>query len=118
MCTGSDLIARVARARLPYVENLVSGDLLGPVARCERDRGDLDERGRIWKKTDFPTDDALRQCRMHLHEDLRRHIYLLLDILGLQFLWVLTRVGMAARSSSQKNALWTTKRSTPGWLCT
>ncbi len=30
---------------------------------------------------------------MYLHEDLRRHIYLLLDILGLQFRWVLTRVG-------------------------
>jgi len=29
MCTGRDLIARVARARLPYAENLVSGDLLG-----------------------------------------------------------------------------------------
>ena len=29
MCTGSDLISRVARARLPYAENLVSGDLLG-----------------------------------------------------------------------------------------
>ena len=29
MCTGSDLIARVAGARLPYAENLGSGDLLG-----------------------------------------------------------------------------------------
>jgi hypothetical protein len=29
MCTGHDLIARVARARLTYAENLVSGDLLG-----------------------------------------------------------------------------------------
>ena len=29
MFTGRDLIARVARARLPYAENLVSGDLLG-----------------------------------------------------------------------------------------
>jgi len=29
MCTGRDLIARVDRARLPYAENLVSGDLLG-----------------------------------------------------------------------------------------
>jgi hypothetical protein len=29
MCTGRDLIARVARARLTYAENLVSGDLLG-----------------------------------------------------------------------------------------
>ena len=29
MCTGSDLIARVACDRLPYAENLVSGDLLG-----------------------------------------------------------------------------------------
>ena len=29
MYTGRDLIARVARARLPYAENLVSGDLLG-----------------------------------------------------------------------------------------
>ena len=25
--------------------------------------GDPEERGRIWKKTDFPTDDALRKCR-------------------------------------------------------
>jgi len=29
MCTGIDLIARVARAHLTYAENLVSGDLLG-----------------------------------------------------------------------------------------
>jgi len=29
MCTGSDLIARVAGARMTYAENLVSGDLLG-----------------------------------------------------------------------------------------
>jgi hypothetical protein len=80
--------------------------------------GDPEERGRIWKKSDFPTDDDLRKCHVHRHEDLPRHIYLLLDILGLQFRWVLTRVGMAARSSPQPNALWTTKRSTPGWLCT
>jgi hypothetical protein len=29
---------------------------------------------------------------VYLHEDLPHHIYLLLDILGLQFRWVLTRV--------------------------
>jgi hypothetical protein len=29
MRTGRDLIARVQRTRLPYAENLVSGDLLG-----------------------------------------------------------------------------------------
>ena len=29
MCTGRDLDARVARARLPYEETLVSWDLLG-----------------------------------------------------------------------------------------
>ena len=28
MCTGSDLVARVSRARLPYAENLVSGAVL------------------------------------------------------------------------------------------
>jgi hypothetical protein len=56
--------------------------------------GDPEERGRIWKKADFPTDDALLKCRVYLHEDLPRHIYLLLDILGLQFRWVLTRVGL------------------------
>jgi hypothetical protein len=44
--------------------------------------GDPEERGRIWKKTDFPTDDDLRKCRVHRHEDLPRHIYLLLDILA------------------------------------
>jgi len=76
--------------------------------------GDPEERGRIWKKTDFPTDDSLRKCRVYQHEDLPRHIYLLLDILGLQFRWVLTRVGLAARSSPKPNALWTTKRSPPG----
>ena len=32
--------------------------------------GDNDERGRLWKKADFPTDDALRKCRMSRHEDL------------------------------------------------
>jgi len=29
MCTGRDLVARVAGARLPYAKRLVSGDLLG-----------------------------------------------------------------------------------------
>jgi len=29
MCTGRDLVARVARARLSYSKRLVSGDLLG-----------------------------------------------------------------------------------------
>jgi len=55
--------------------------------------GEHEERSRLWKKADFPTDDALRKCRVHRHEDLPRHIYLLLDILGLQFRWVLTRFG-------------------------
>jgi hypothetical protein len=55
--------------------------------------GEHEERSRLWKKADFPTDDALRKCRVHRHEDLPRHIYLLLDTLGLQFRWVLTRFG-------------------------
>ena len=42
--------------------------------------GEHEERSRLWKKADFPTDDALRKCRVHRHEDLPRHIYLLLDI--------------------------------------
>jgi hypothetical protein len=43
--------------------------------------------------TDFPTEEALRKCKVKRHEDLPRHIYLLLDILGLQFRWLLTRMG-------------------------
>jgi len=82
----------------------------GAARGFERDPGDPEERGRIWKKTDFPTVEALCPCRVKRHEDLPRHIYLLLDILGLQFRWLLTRVGMAARSSPQKNTLWTTTR--------
>jgi hypothetical protein len=66
----------------------------GDAASSERDRCNLEEHGRIWKKTDFPTDYALRQCHVHRHEDLPHHIYLLLDILGLQFRWVLTHVGI------------------------
>ena len=66
--------------------------------------GDPDERGRLWKKADFPTDDALRKCRVSRHEDLPRHIYLLLDILGLKFLWVLTRFGRG-RACMQINIL-------------
>jgi len=89
----------------------------GGAGGFERDSGDLEERCSIWKKTDFPTDEALRQCLVQRHEDLPRHIYLL-DILGLQFRWVLTRSALAARSSPQNNAMWTTKRSTPGWPCT
>jgi len=49
---------------------------------------------RAWKKGDFPTDEALRPCRVKRHEDLPRHIYLLLDILGLQLRWLLTRMGI------------------------
>ena len=49
--------------------------------------------GSAWKKGDFPTEEALRPCRVKRHEDLMCHIYLLLDILGLQFQWVLTRMG-------------------------
>jgi hypothetical protein len=67
--------------------------------------GDPEEHGRIWKKTDFPTDDALRKCRVFRHEDLRRHIYLLLDILGLQFRWVLTRVGLGSTLVSEAERL-------------
>jgi hypothetical protein len=61
-----------------------------------RHRSDHDERGRYiaWKKADFPTDEALRQCKVKRHEDLPRHIYLLFDILGLQFRWLLTRMGI------------------------
>jgi len=66
--------------------------------------GDTEERGRLWKKADFPTDDALRKCRVYRHEDLPRHIYLLLDILGLKFLWVLTRFGRG-RACMQINIL-------------
>jgi hypothetical protein len=63
--------------------------------RNARDRSDHDDRGlyTTWKKSYFPTDDALCQCKVKLHEDLPRHIYLLFDILGLQFLWLLTRMG-------------------------
>ncbi len=32
--------------------------------------GDPEEHGRIWKKSDFPTDDDLHKCRVHRHEDL------------------------------------------------
>jgi hypothetical protein len=67
--------------------------------------GDTDERGRLWKKTDFPTDDALRKCRVYRHEDLPRHIYLLLDILGLQFRWVLTRFGRGRALVSEAEQL-------------
>jgi len=34
MCTGRDLVARVARARLPYAENLVSRAVLAYMRRC------------------------------------------------------------------------------------
>jgi len=57
-------------------------------AHCDPDGG------RAWKKGDFPTDEALHPCRVKRHEDLPRHIYLLLDILGLQFRWLLTRMGI------------------------
>ena len=67
--------------------------------------GDTDERGRLWKKADFPTDDALRKCRVYRHEDLPRHIYLLLDILGLQFRWVLTRFGRGRALVSEAEQL-------------
>jgi hypothetical protein len=67
--------------------------------------GDPDERSRLWKKADFPTDDALRKCRVYRHEDLPRHIYLLLDILGLQFRWVLTRFGRGRALVSEADQL-------------
>ncbi len=42
---------------------------------------------------------------MTRHEDLPRHIYLLLDILGLQFRWVLTRVGLGRTLVSEAERL-------------
>ena len=56
----------------------------------------IDDHGRYtaWKKADFPTDDTLRQCKVKRHEDLSGHIYLLFHILGIQFRWLLTRMGV------------------------
>ena len=64
--------------------------------RDARDLRDHDDHGRYtaWKKADFPTDDTLRPCKVKWHEDLPRHIYLLFDILGIQFRWFLTRMGV------------------------
>jgi hypothetical protein len=42
---------------------------------------------------------------VYRHEDLPRHIYLLLDILGLQFRWVLTRVGLGRTLVSEAERL-------------
>ncbi len=65
------------------------GAARGSDARAHSDHDD----GRQWKQMDFPTEEALRKCKVKRHEDLPRHIYLLLDILGLQFRWLLTRMG-------------------------
>ena len=64
--------------------------------RDARDSRDHDDHGRYtaWKKADFPTDDTLRQCKVKRHEDLSGHIYLLFHILGIQFRWLLTRMGV------------------------
>jgi hypothetical protein len=69
-----------------------------------RDRSEHDDCGRYttWKKADFPTDDALRQCKVKRHEDLPRHIYLLFDILGLHFRWLLTRMGVGSKLVSSE----------------
>jgi len=79
---------------------ILSTDASGVAARGRdaRDRSDYDERGRYttWKKEDFPSDEALRHCKVERHEDLPRHIYLLFDILGLQFRWLLTRMGIGS----------------------
>jgi len=64
--------------------------------------------------TDFPTEEALRKCKVKRHEDLPRHIYLLLDILGLQFRWLLTRMGKGrALVSSEDLAVDDHKERTP-----
>ena len=65
------------------------GAALGFDARAHSDQ----DCGCQWKRTDFPTEEALRKCKITWHEDLPRHIYLLLDSLGLQFRWIVTRMG-------------------------
>jgi hypothetical protein len=72
----------------------------------------IDDHGRYtaWKKADFPTDDTLRQCKVKRHEDLPCHIYLLFDILGIQFRWLLTRMGVGRTLvSSEERAVYDTK---------
>ncbi len=96
------------RAALDVVVSLsAAADAMAPPAPAVGGArgGDHDERGRLWKKADFPTDDALRKCRVYRHEDLPRHIYLLLDILGLQFRWVLTRFGRGRALVSEAEQL-------------
>ena len=63
--------------------------------RDARDRRDHDDHGSYtdWKKADFPTDDTLHPCKVKRHEDLPSHIYLLFDLLGIQFRWLLTSMG-------------------------
>ncbi len=65
------------------------GAARGSDARTHSDH----DGGRQWNQTDFPTEEALHKCKVKRHEDLPRHIYLLLDILGLQFRCLLTRMG-------------------------
>ena len=65
------------------------GAALGFDARAHSDQ----DCGCQWKRTDFPTEEALRKCKITRHEDLQSHIYLLLDRLGLQFRWIVTRMG-------------------------
>jgi hypothetical protein len=55
----------------------------GGRARRNVDRDD--DHSRPWRRSDFPSDDALfARCRVKVHEDIPRHIHRLFLVLGIQ----------------------------------
>jgi hypothetical protein len=64
-------------------------------ARRTADHHD-DDHHRQWRKSDFPSDDAVfDKCLVKSHEDFPRHVYRLFLVLGIQFRWILTLCTLA-----------------------
>jgi len=63
---------------------------LGSRARRTAERED--GRHRTWRSSDFPQDEmAFARCLVKAHEDVPKHVWRLLNLLGLNYRWLLTR---------------------------
>jgi hypothetical protein len=63
-----------------------------------------DDHRRPWRRSDFPSDDALfARCCVNVHEDVPRHIHCLFLALGIQFRWLLTRTELTRKLVSPED---------------
>jgi hypothetical protein len=96
--TGVDLpgFGRGRSDMSDHEDALAASGGFGGRARRNVDRDD--EHNRPWRRSDFPSDDALfARCCVKVHEDVPRHIHRLFLVLGIQFRWLLTRTELARK---------------------